>query len=329
MGLGCARLGDVCSGHPGGNYYSRPNDQGSPDVFCNGLPKHRQSDHWQYHGVGNDSPPHDSYLAAGSPTVYTNGLQQGRIGDPVQCGSKVLTGSPDVFVGDTPFSPPVAAFSRGRFDTPRALRPSETSGLAFNSANRQQYISFDTIENNFGTNPEIGPSDVPIDEVKWDECSTEELNGDLNSKVYQTAKQRLAEANSGAWRETGTNQNIINLRRDIGITLPGNAEFRDDTHWCAAFVGSVLKRSCASYKKTLRAGDYTSYGAPLDKNDPSSWKPGDVIVFKRTGGSGHVAIIDRVENGKIYYIGGNQSNNVTLASRNYDPNQILGVSRPT
>ncbi|WP_415010610.1 PAAR domain-containing protein [Amaricoccus sp.] len=40
-----------------------------------------------------------SSLAAGSSTVFVNGLQLGRIGDPVACGSSVAAGSPDVFAG--------------------------------------------------------------------------------------------------------------------------------------------------------------------------------------------------------------------------------------
>jgi len=43
----CARLGDICTGHD--CYPSRPNDQGSPNVFVNGIPWHRQGDHWEAH----------------------------------------------------------------------------------------------------------------------------------------------------------------------------------------------------------------------------------------------------------------------------------------
>ena len=42
------RFGDICSGHIP-CYPSRPNDQGSPNVFVNGLPKHRLTDHWVVH----------------------------------------------------------------------------------------------------------------------------------------------------------------------------------------------------------------------------------------------------------------------------------------
>jgi uncharacterized Zn-binding protein involved in type VI secretion len=38
-------------------------------------------------------------LASGSSTVYVNGKQIGRVGDPVACGSSVATGSSNVFAG--------------------------------------------------------------------------------------------------------------------------------------------------------------------------------------------------------------------------------------
>ncbi|MBR1602594.1 MAG: PAAR domain-containing protein [Synergistaceae bacterium] len=38
-------------------------------------------------------------MAAGSGSVYINGKQAGRIGDPVACGSTVATGSGNVFIG--------------------------------------------------------------------------------------------------------------------------------------------------------------------------------------------------------------------------------------
>lgn len=91
---GTARLGDISSGHC---FPPRPNVTGSPNVFTNGLPNHRQTDYWITHCCGNTC--HDGILAAGSPTVFTNGLQQGRIGDPISCGDFIATGSPNDFTG--------------------------------------------------------------------------------------------------------------------------------------------------------------------------------------------------------------------------------------
>lgn len=92
-----ARLGDTCTGH--GPWPPRPNDQGSPTVYVNGRPLHRNGDHWEAHC--NPIPVcHDSVLGGGSPTVFANGKRAGRIGDAVACGSTVATGSPDVFIGE-------------------------------------------------------------------------------------------------------------------------------------------------------------------------------------------------------------------------------------
>lgn len=99
-----ARHTDLCTGHD--CYQSRANDQGSPNVLANGLGNHRQTDHWPVHFCYHDGNQyHDGELLCGSPTVYTNGLQQGRIGDPINCGSTVLTGSPNIHTGDRSSTP--------------------------------------------------------------------------------------------------------------------------------------------------------------------------------------------------------------------------------
>lgn len=90
------RLGDQCTGH--GAWPPRPSSSASPNVFVNGIAAHREGDGWAVHC---DPLPscHASVLAAGSSTVYVNGKQLGRIGDPVACGSSVATGSGNVFAG--------------------------------------------------------------------------------------------------------------------------------------------------------------------------------------------------------------------------------------
>lgn len=89
------RLGDFCTGH--GGWSPRPNIEGSDDVFVNGLPVHREGDAWAVHC--HDDNCHGSVLAKGSPSVFVNGHPIGRIDDPVQCGSRVAEGSPNVFAG--------------------------------------------------------------------------------------------------------------------------------------------------------------------------------------------------------------------------------------
>lgn len=99
----CARKGDGGTGHK--NFPPRSNNEGSPNVYVNGLPVHRKGDSWEEHcymypnGVSNTSMCHTSYLAGGSTTVFINGLECGRIADPVDCGSAVAEGSGNVFIG--------------------------------------------------------------------------------------------------------------------------------------------------------------------------------------------------------------------------------------
>ena len=89
-----ARLNDICTGH--GCWPSRPNDTASPNVFVEGLGVHRQGDHWASHCCVSC---HDSILATGSGSVFINGLQCARIGDPIVCGSMIMTGSETCFAG--------------------------------------------------------------------------------------------------------------------------------------------------------------------------------------------------------------------------------------
>lgn len=91
MSKPAVRLGDKCTGH--GDAPPRPNVQGSPNVFINSKPAHRQGDKWGIH------KSHPSVLAKGSSTVFVNSKGQGRLGDPVACKSKCAQGSPDTFVG--------------------------------------------------------------------------------------------------------------------------------------------------------------------------------------------------------------------------------------
>lgn len=89
------RLGDMCTGHS--CYPPRPSVAGAATVFVNGIPIHRLGDAWATHCCGPTC--HDGNLAMGSTTVFAEGANVGRIGDPVSCGSAVAAGSMNVFAG--------------------------------------------------------------------------------------------------------------------------------------------------------------------------------------------------------------------------------------
>lgn len=93
---GAHLLGMICTGHS--CFPPRPNLMGSPNVFVNGTPWHRQTDMWGPHSCP-DVSPHTAALALGSTTVFANGLGVARMGDPVSCGSFALLCSTNVFAG--------------------------------------------------------------------------------------------------------------------------------------------------------------------------------------------------------------------------------------
>jgi uncharacterized Zn-binding protein involved in type VI secretion len=66
---------------------------GSPNVFCNGLPLARVGDPVECFIHGAQS------ISGGSGTVFANGSGVARVGDPCSCGAIISSGSPNVFVG--------------------------------------------------------------------------------------------------------------------------------------------------------------------------------------------------------------------------------------
>lgn len=92
---GITKLGDTCTGDS--CFPPRSNIAGSPDVFVNGVPAHRQGDAWAVHCCGNSC--HGATLSVGSSTVFVNGKAVGRIGDSISDGARSAVGSQDVFAG--------------------------------------------------------------------------------------------------------------------------------------------------------------------------------------------------------------------------------------
>ena len=75
-------------------------EQGSPDVFVNGIPLSRQGDLNTLHLLpGIPCPIHQASITVGSTTVFVNGVGAGRIGDGITDCTSVAEGSPNVFAG--------------------------------------------------------------------------------------------------------------------------------------------------------------------------------------------------------------------------------------
>lgn len=128
------------------------------------------------------------------------------------------------------------------------------------------------------------------------------------------------------------NPNILKCFEDmgcLGVAKSINSARYDKTAWCSAFAGAMLRRSGNKYLKTLSSRAYERNASKIGiliatTYEPDKMKPGDILVFGRSGKSGkpfrsspygHIGFWTGNKNvpaGKVMCIGGNQSNKVTI-----------------
>jgi uncharacterized protein (TIGR02594 family) len=113
---------------------------------------------------------------------------------------------------------------------------------------------------------------------------------------------------------------IVQMFADVG-----HAWVKDDeTAWCAAFVGSMLKRAGFPHTGMLTARSYLKWGEEVPL---TSAQPGDLVIFSRGTSSwqGHVGFFVGQTASHIRVLGGNQGNMVNEAL--YSKSSLLGVRR--
>jgi uncharacterized protein (TIGR02594 family) len=136
-------------------------------------------------------------------------------------------------------------------------------------------------------------------------------------KAFKLAKDEL-----GTWEwKDGHNPKIVSYFAEVGHSWVKD----DETAWCAAFVGAMLKRAGLPHTGKLNARSYLDWGNPIAIEDA---KPGDIAIFSRgnpNGWQGHVAFVDRMHKDHIDVLGGNQSNQVNV--RSYPKQRLLGIRR--
>jgi uncharacterized protein (TIGR02594 family) len=107
--------------------------------------------------------------------------------------------------------------------------------------------------------------------------------------------------------------------------LSGHKGVKDDeTPWCAAFVGACLALSGFSGTKRLNARSYLTFGQRLAQP-----RPGCIVVLWRgapNASTGHVGFFDHISNGRIYLLGGNQGDAVSI--QGYPEERLLGYRWP-
>ena len=101
----------------------------------------------------------------------------------------------------------------------------------------------------------------------------------------------------------------------------------DETAWCAAFVGAMLKRAGLPHTGKLNARSYIAWGEEVE--DWNDFKQGDIVIFWRNSKDsvyGHVAFFHSWdENGDFHVLGGNQGNKVSI--KTYAKERFLSARR--
>jgi uncharacterized protein (TIGR02594 family) len=117
----------------------------------------------------------------------------------------------------------------------------------------------------------------------------------------QTARKYL-----GVKEGPGEANNPIVVRMYAEAGFPGVRH--DATPWCAAFCGAVLKEAGLKPSGSLLARSYERWGQPL-----AGPVVGAVAVKTRVGG-GHVGFVVGSAPGTVTLLGGNQGDQVRLAT---------------
>ncbi|MBY0303603.1 MAG: TIGR02594 family protein [Sphingomonas sp.] len=125
----------------------------------------------------------------------------------------------------------------------------------------------------------------------------------------------------GTFEETGRADNpvILGWAKETGLTSTFTA---DSIPWCGLFMAVVAKRAGKSLVEgPLWARNWANFGKPADKA-----QLGDILVFRRAQGSGHVGLYVGEDYGAFHVLGGNQSGGVTITRIGRD--RCIAVRRP-
>lgn len=125
------------------------------------------------------------------------------------------------------------------------------------------------------------------------------------------------------WPGANHNPAILEMGKLAGIDW----YTKDEIPWCAVFVNAMLSIIGVPGTLSAMARSFLRWGEAVPINNI---RPGDIVVFPRDSAgpdAGHVAIVQRVEGGTVFCIGGNQSDMVCV--RAYRISDILpnGVRR--
>lgn len=132
---------------------------------------------------------------------------------------------------------------------------------------------------------------------------------------------------ANAWDELGQrevegaadNPRIAAFFREVGA----GASLGDEVAWCAAFVGACLERAAITSTRSLMARSYLEWGDGIDAG-----RLGAVAVLSRGSdpAAGHVGFLIGEADERVYLLGGNQGDSVSVAA--FPKARLLGLRWP-
>lgn len=130
-----------------------------------------------------------------------------------------------------------------------------------------------------------------------------------------------------AWKEQGVREFEGRLSNPVIAAYfrdAGHPEVvSDETAWCAAFVGAVLRRAGYGNTRSLMARSYRDYGQGL-----AGPREGCIAVLRRgrDPSEGHVGFVVRWDAEFVWMLGGNQSDEVKVSA--YRRSDVLAYRWP-
>lgn len=123
-----------------------------------------------------------------------------------------------------------------------------------------------------------------------------------------------------------SNSTIIEMANKIGLQ---GIYTNDDISWCAVFInflcfisGKPLSQTTTDKYELMRAISFSKWGNKVEVKDIQL---GDIVVISRTGGYHVFIAIALTKSGNIIGLGGNQSNQTSIAE--FDIKRVVAVRR--
>jgi uncharacterized protein (TIGR02594 family) len=136
----------------------------------------------------------------------------------------------------------------------------------------------------------------------------------------------IAEGELGVKERRGSDHHPRILEYLATTSLGNWAKSRDETAWCAAFVGWCLLQAHVEPTRSALARSYTTW---QQKVEPEEWQLGDVCVLRnKRRGNYHVGFPYRIAKRHIVLLGGNQSDAVCFSRYPFRRWEIVAVRRP-